>query len=277
MDESQIPGFERVDDHPEVAMLLAAMEATARWEATIRLRAFEREQLGLAPGQRLLDVGFGLGDVSLALAADLGAEGEVVGIDASEAMISAARARAASVPCSMRFRLGDAMALDEPDCSFDAVRSERTLQWVPDPAVAIAEMHRVLRPGGRVSLIDSDWSTFELGLGDAEVQRVVLATMRTERGRPSNVGRRLADLVRAAGFELVDQTTATHRWEPWDGGETLGPLGFIPLDRLAEQVVLAGHLADGDQGRIVQAFEDATRAGQFTMSLTMHAVVARRP
>ena len=57
----------------------------------------------------------------------------------------------------MRFVVGDACTLDEPDDSFDVVRSERTLQWLADPEAAVSEMTRVLRPGGLVSLVDTDW------------------------------------------------------------------------------------------------------------------------
>ena len=46
-------GYERVDDDPNVSVLLETMGATGRWEATLRLRAWEREQLNLTPGQRL--------------------------------------------------------------------------------------------------------------------------------------------------------------------------------------------------------------------------------
>ncbi len=74
-------GYERVDDDPNVSVLLATMDATAGWEATRRLRAWERDQLRLGDGQRRLDVGCGLGEAALALAEDLGDNGEVVGAD----------------------------------------------------------------------------------------------------------------------------------------------------------------------------------------------------
>ena len=77
-------GYQRVDDDPNVDVLLATMDGTAGWDATLRLRSWERAQLGLADGERLLDVGCGLGEAALALAQDLGEGGEVVGIDASE-------------------------------------------------------------------------------------------------------------------------------------------------------------------------------------------------
>lgn len=139
-------GFKRVDDDPNVAVLLGTMDATARWDATRRLRSWERERLRLAPGLRLLDVGCGLGDAALALGADLGHDGEIVGIDASAEMVAGARSRARSASCRARFELGDAVELGEPGDSFDVVRSERTLQWLTDPEASVAEMVRVLRP-----------------------------------------------------------------------------------------------------------------------------------
>ena len=121
-------GYDRVDDDLNASVLLAAMHATAGWEATRRLRAWEQAQLDLRVGHRLLDVGCGLGEAALALAGPLGERGEVVGVDASAAMVHAARSRAGASPCPVRFVVGDASALPEPDDSFDAVRYERTLQ-----------------------------------------------------------------------------------------------------------------------------------------------------
>ena len=142
------------------------MGATARWPATLRLRAWERTQLRLVEGERLLDVGCGLGEAAFALAHDLGETGEVVGVDVSAEMLRVARANADAVKCRVRFSVGDACALDEPSSSFDAVRSERTLQWIAEPLVAVGEMARVLHPGGRVSLIDTDWSSLTIDIGD---------------------------------------------------------------------------------------------------------------
>jgi SAM-dependent methyltransferase len=205
-------GYRRVDDDPNAAVLLAAMDGTAGWEATRRLRSWERAQLGLVDGERLLDVGCGLGEAALALAEDLGDGGEVVGIDASERMLRVARSNAGGAPSRVRFTVGDAGSLDEPDDSFDAVRSERTLQWLADPAAAVAEMMRVLRPGGRVSLIDTDWSTFTIDVGDDALAALVGEWVRTERNRPSNIGGRLHELVTAAGFGPLSSTEATRTW-----------------------------------------------------------------
>ena len=149
-------GYHDVDGDPHTAILVANMDATAEWRATQRLRAWERQQLGLVDGERVLDVGCGRGEAAIALGFDLGATGELVGVDASAAMLEVARRRSSQVPCAVRFSVGDARSLDEIDQSFDVVRSERTLQWLPEPASVVAEFVRVLRSGGRLSLIDTD-------------------------------------------------------------------------------------------------------------------------
>ena len=193
---------------------------TWRWDATRRLRAWERELLCIAVGQRLLDVGCGLGDAALGLAGDLGSNGEVVGVDVSAEMVAGARSRARSARCAVRFAVGTALELSEPEGSFDVVRSERTVQWLADPQRAVTEMVRMLKPGGRLSLIDTDWSSFTLDVGDEELSRSVRDAMRVERRRPANIGRRLADLAEGLGLEVIAQTMATQHWTAWNPDES---------------------------------------------------------
>ncbi|MFL6035550.1 MAG: methyltransferase domain-containing protein [Gaiellaceae bacterium] len=269
-------GYQRVDDDPSVEVLLDAMDGTAGWDATVRLRSWERPHLGLAPGQRLLDVGCGLGEAALALAEDLGDDGELVGIDASERMLAVARSNARAARCRVRFTLGDAASLDEPDGSFDAVRCERTLQWLADPAAAVAEMVRVVRSRGRISLIDTDWSTFSIDVGDDALAALVRDAMRRERNRPSNVGRRLHDLVGAAGCVPVARTKATQTWTSWDPNDSPAPLGCFSMESLADDLVASDRLTTADHERFVSTIHDAARRGQFSMRLAMFAVVASK-
>ena len=178
---------------------------------------------------------------------------------------------------AVRFDVGDAVALAAPDDAFDAVRSERLLQWVPEPERAVAEMARVVCPGGRVSLIDTDWSTFDLQVGDDDLARAVREALQVERHRPSNVGRRLALLVQAVGLEPVAQTTATQTWIEWDPDHDAPPAGCFSMSSLADDVVERGHLAAADRDAFVSTVHDAARQGRFSMALTMFAVVASSP
>jgi demethylmenaquinone methyltransferase/2-methoxy-6-polyprenyl-1,4-benzoquinol methylase len=109
----------------------------------------------ISPGARVLDLACGTGDLTFAAAARA-TLGEVTGIDASAAMIEVARRRAASeAPVGApRFVVGDISALQAPTGSIDAVTAGYALRNVPDYERSIAEIARVLKPGGVVATLD---------------------------------------------------------------------------------------------------------------------------
>jgi demethylmenaquinone methyltransferase / 2-methoxy-6-polyprenyl-1,4-benzoquinol methylase len=106
------------------------------------------------PGQRILDVATGTGMVAFALAA--GADDvEVVGLDQSEAMLSVARARnEASGHGGVSFEQGEAEHLPFPDATFDALSFTYLLRYVDDPATTLRELARVVKPGGRIAMLE---------------------------------------------------------------------------------------------------------------------------
>ena len=108
---------------------------------------------GARPGDQVLDVGCGGGYLARLLAAAVGPDGQVTGVDPSEGAASYARRRA-SAGCS--FRVGVAQDLDLPDRSFEVVTSTLAVHHIPeaDRAAAFGEMFRVLRPGGALLVAD---------------------------------------------------------------------------------------------------------------------------
>jgi demethylmenaquinone methyltransferase/2-methoxy-6-polyprenyl-1,4-benzoquinol methylase len=120
-----------------------------RW----RERAADRAEL--APGDSALDVCCGTGDLALELAGRVGTQGAVIGSDFSERMLELARAKAAERGASaVRFEWADALALPYDDGSFDAVTVGFGVRNLADLEAGVAELARVLKPGGRLVILE---------------------------------------------------------------------------------------------------------------------------
>lgn len=122
--------------------------------ATDRLTDLLIERLELRPGQRMLDVGCGIGTPALRLAGTVEADITGVTINLGQAREANARAAAAGLSHRVKFDHADAMALPYPDASFDAAWAFESLLHM-DRSRALAEMKRVLRPGGRLVIADT--------------------------------------------------------------------------------------------------------------------------
>ncbi len=122
----------------------------------------------------------------------------LVGIDLSVAMLALARRRAAELGREVQLRVGDAEALDVPDDSVDTVVCTFSLCGIPDPDRAVAEMARVLRPGGRLLLADHVASTAWPVRAVQRLTEVVSVPAAGEHFR-----RRPVEQVRAAGLTVV--------------------------------------------------------------------------
>lgn len=108
----------------------------------------------LLQGARVLDVATGTGKVALAAARAVGSTGQVIGIDLSEGMLAQARSKASGLP--VEFRTMDAEHLEFEDATFDAALCGFGVFFFPNIVGAVREIHRVLRPGGRLTF--STWT-----------------------------------------------------------------------------------------------------------------------
>ena len=116
------------------------------------------------------DLGSGTGTLAVLLA---GAGHSVSGVDIAPRMVAAARAKAASAGVAAHFVVGDASAPPWAPGTFDVVVSRHVLWAMPDPGEALATWTALLRPGGRLLLVEGRWSTGD-GLSAAVVRDLVL-------------------------------------------------------------------------------------------------------
>jgi len=154
------------------------------------------------PGERVLDLGCGPGLLAAAVAARVGAQGAVHGVDVSADMLAIAAARElASGAAAVELSEQGVTALDLPDGAFDAAVCTQVYEYVDDMAAALAEARRVLRPGGRLVVLDTDWDSIVWrSSDDARMARVLTAW--DEHLVHRDLPRRLPELLRAAAFSV---------------------------------------------------------------------------
>jgi len=269
------PAFAGVDQMPDPAMLVRAMDETGEWPAVKDLRQQAIEWLSPSPGQRLLDVGCGPGDAALSLARTVAPGGMVAGVDASQVMVDEANRRAIAAGVTAEFSVGDAHALQFDDNSFDGCRSERTFQWLDDPDAALGELTRVTCPGGTVVVIDTDWGTFAPYHPDsAMTERIKTALFGRRPGFV--VGRRLRSMFARAGLADVRVAAATHLSADWDPAARPSPPGFPPFATILRGLAGSG-VSDEEAAAWARELEQTARDGHFFASLTMFGVAGRKP
>ncbi|HEV2813393.1 MAG TPA: methyltransferase domain-containing protein, partial [Solirubrobacteraceae bacterium] len=177
-----------------------------------RRRRLVRDAIAVQPGERVLDVGCGPGFYVAELLEDAGPGGSAVGVDASAPMLALAARRCADLP-NASFAEGTATALPVEDAGFDAAVSVQVLEYVDDVPAALREVHRALRPGGRVVVWDVDWSTVSMHAVDRERHERVLRAWDRHLVDPA-LPRRLAPLLTEAGF--ADVTAEGHAFATTD-------------------------------------------------------------
>jgi ubiquinone/menaquinone biosynthesis C-methylase UbiE len=150
----------------------------------------------------------GLGNDTFHIAEQVGASGRVTGVDVSASMIDEAQRRAKTRRLPVDFEVGDSQALRFADGTFDGVRAERMLMHVPDADRAIAEMARVLVPGGRISVFDMDWETQVCESPYKETTRTIALTF-CDGMKNGWIGRRMPRLFKSHGIVGVAVETKT--------------------------------------------------------------------
>lgn len=164
-------------------------------------------ELAIREGDHVLDIGSGLGQMSIAIARRAGTGGRVIGVERSSEQIEKAVAafRVSGLgPRQIDFRVGDAAEpplLQGESGSFDVCFTRFLLEHVPDPLAVVRRMVQAAKPNGRIVLADDDHELLKLHpepSGFTEVWRAYIELYRRNRNDPM-VGRRLVQLLHQAG------------------------------------------------------------------------------
>jgi len=215
------------------------------------------ETAGLQPGMRVADLGCGIGTVTRLIAEIVGPDGHAIGVDLSTAQLDLARKAAASAQlANCQFVEASAIETGLPEASFDAVYCRLLLIHLPDPLRGLAEMKRLLKPGGLLVCEDTEVaSAFSEPPSAIDRSGQLMTLLGDRNGTDWNLGRRLYQLVLESGFTganlNVHQAAVTQgdnkRIMEWTVAETSPALvqaGIIPAEELERVLIEMQHAAE---------------------------------
>jgi ubiquinone/menaquinone biosynthesis C-methylase UbiE len=242
---------------------ISYMDAAA---ATAVGRAYKRrlvEMLDIHPGQTVVDLGCGPGTDLARLAAAVGAGGSVIGVDRDPRKLTQARRRLIDRP-NVQICDGDLHDLPFAAHSIDRARTDRVLQHVEDPARVLAEIARVLRPGGLVALAEPDWDTLAVADEDVDTSRRYAAF--TAAGvHNATIGRDAARLCAAVGLRVRSIEPIAVLYRDFDTADRI-----LGLRRISERAVAAGQLDEA----AARAWVARQASGPVVAGHTFYLVVA---
>src|SRR5918997_6611383 len=235
-----------------------------------RLRDWAIAAVAVQPGEIAVDVGSGTGSITLLLGTLVAPDGQAIGIEPNPRLREIADARATAA-AGVRFVDGLAGELPLADGSVDVLWCERVLQHLPDPQAAIDEFARVLRPGGRAMLLDSDHASRVMSALDYEIEAKINAAFMGQIPNP-RAARLIPQQAMRAGFTLDPDIGSSALLVP---PQELRKSPLVQM--MAEQAVSDGTLSQAEADEAVRAVQAAAVAEHAFSAVTMFGFLVRKP
>ena len=255
-------------DRSTLENLARILELRAADPQQVAMRVSYQSEIELRAGTVLLEVGCGTGPVSRALA-QLRTDCQVFGVDPSPFFLTTA-GRLAEGIANLQFRQGDARQLPFDPGTFDVLVFHTTLCHVPALDEALAEAHRVLRPGGQLVIFDADYSTTSVAVSTADpLQACATATVEAIVHDPYLV-QKLAASIQRAGFTV--RTVRSYGYH----GVTDASYMLTIVDRSADVLASTGRIGSDLAAALKNEARRRVETGTFFGHLAYASVIAVR-
>jgi ubiquinone/menaquinone biosynthesis C-methylase UbiE len=267
-DKGDASRFDQVDAEKDPSYFVKFLDARKVIPEDTIIKRQIIEWLQPLEGKLVLDAGCGTGEDSRAIARLVGANGQVVAIDFSAAMIAEAKKRTEDASLPLEYREGDLMKLGFADASFDCARAERVLMHLSDARKGLEEMIRIVRSGGKIIASEVDQEAIVFDSPHIELTRRIIKSLVDATPSP-RVGRSPARLMQQSGLQNVkDQATVINI-----------PFSFVRIaisghiDRCVQQEVISAKEADG----WMRHLEETNAAGDFRWRAIVFTAMGEKP
>ena len=239
---------------------IAYMDAAARTSLGLEYKRRLLDALDVRAGDRVLDIGCGPGTDLARLADVVGPDGLVIGVDRDPGMLAEASRRLVDRP-NVTLPTGDAQELPLTDAGVDRARTDRVLQHVIDPERVLAEIRRVLRPGGVLGMAEPDWDTLAVADDDVRTSRG-FARFVADQVRHPTIGRQLVRWCVRTGFTVRSVEAMPVLFRDFRTADLI-----LGLRRNSTRAVDAGELSDAATGAWLSRLATGPVLAGFTLYL----------
>lgn len=200
--QSITTGFQQVDNSQQdfLIQFLEDMAATPVVKESLEL---QMNLLDIKPGDHLLDVGCGIGIQAKEMAKRVTSTGKVIGTDISTTMIEVAKTKNYNTGLPLEFLNAEASHQPFPDHSFNGIRTERVLLYIPDSPKVLKEFKRLLKPGGKVVIFEFFWDGALIPHPDKELTRKIIHYV-ADSFPNGDIGKNIYYQLRNSGFNKVE-------------------------------------------------------------------------
>jgi len=256
----------------DVHEMAAALEERAQALDQLQVNRALMDALAPVAGDHILEVGCGSGVLCRQVAPDVVPGGNITGVDISIEFLKIAQGYASSADLSapIQWGVGQAEVLPFQDASFDGVFAARLLLHVTNPQVVLNELARVVRPGGRVVVMDWDFETLAVDHSNRDLTRRLLHWRCDHHGGNNWSGRQLWGLMTATQLVNVRAVPVVSVAQRENDSLTLS------LFRAAQVARDGGAIAPNEYDDWVEEIRSSLATGCFFASIVYYIVIGER-